>query len=145
MGGVLLSIVYGYDVKQMDDPFVNIAEETNDLGANSLLPDGPIVNTLPFCTRNTFGRLFASEHASTVSRLPPWMLGSRFAWLVNRVTFLQIEVKEAPWKWVKDEIVSVNFIQYLSFCSERSSGTIEERNREAVTRPRRTSGPSKRR
>jgi hypothetical protein len=48
-GAIVLSIVYGYDVKESDDPWIAVAEEANELGSRYLLPGALMVNMLPFC------------------------------------------------------------------------------------------------
>jgi hypothetical protein len=47
-GAIILSIVYGYEVKEKDDPFVAIAEEFSSLMERAIFPGELIVNTLPF-------------------------------------------------------------------------------------------------
>ena len=53
-----LSIMYGYQVKSIDDPLIAAADRSLLLAAGLLTPNSSIINLLPF-----------------LARIPPWLSG----------------------------------------------------------------------
>lgn len=49
-GAVVMSLTYGYDVKESGDHYVAIAEELLTLASESLLPGALLVNDFPICS-----------------------------------------------------------------------------------------------
>ncbi|KAI0027033.1 cytochrome P450 [Vararia minispora EC-137] len=84
---VVLSTVYGYDVKDGGDLFVGLAEEVAALVKYAVLPGSTIVNTLPF-----------------LGSLPTWALGPAFHRLIQRGKYVSYESIHAPFRWTKDSI-----------------------------------------
>jgi len=93
---VILAIVYGYDVENWDDQFVQLTEVVNTLGAQTILPGALIVNTLPI-----------------LARLPPWMLGSHFVYLLKTCTKSFDDMVTLPFEWVKASMRDGNAKQSL--------------------------------
>ena len=50
----MLAIVYGYEVKDRDDPLVQLTEEINAVGSQSVLPGALLVNTFPLRASGLF-------------------------------------------------------------------------------------------
>jgi len=46
---LLMSLVYGYEVKSYDDHLLAAARKMAELGAAAVLPGSTLVNELPFC------------------------------------------------------------------------------------------------
>jgi hypothetical protein len=46
---VVLRITHGYEVKEVDDPFVNLANRVTDHGSQATAPGAFMVDILPFC------------------------------------------------------------------------------------------------
>jgi hypothetical protein len=75
IAAVVMSLTYGYDVKESSDHFVVVAEELLTLARKSMSPGALLVNDLPACTCCTcfFLKLFSQLSYSKVpARLVPW-------------------------------------------------------------------------
>ena len=48
-GKSIMSIAYGIDVLEKDDPYIRIGEAANDIVAATTVPGSYLVDALPFC------------------------------------------------------------------------------------------------
>ncbi|KAI0033308.1 cytochrome P450 [Vararia minispora EC-137] len=81
---IVLSVIYGYDVKEPDEPLVLVGDEVNTNGSGSLVPGALLVNMFP-----------------PLGELPHWMLGVRFARLVEQQTRQHRWMMQEPFEEVK--------------------------------------------
>ncbi|KAI0062677.1 cytochrome P450 [Artomyces pyxidatus] len=86
-GAIIMSLVYGYDVKDQNDTFLRDALEANTLGHKAILPGGIIVNTLPF-----------------LRHFPGWLPGMGFHALAREGERLGHDMLHRPFELVKDRM-----------------------------------------
>ncbi|KAI0064827.1 cytochrome P450 [Artomyces pyxidatus] len=86
-GAIIMSLVYGYDVKDRDDPYVKDALDANTLGQAAILPGATIVNSLPF-----------------LRHFPEWLPGMGFHALARECERLGHKIVHRPFEFVKDSI-----------------------------------------
>jgi hypothetical protein len=48
-GAIILRISHGYEVKENNDPFIDLADRAMDHFSRSTVPGAFIVDTMPFC------------------------------------------------------------------------------------------------
>lgn len=51
-GGLIMSIAYGIDVQEQDDPFIKAAETSISVVDITLVPGAYLVNLFPICELN---------------------------------------------------------------------------------------------
>ncbi|KAF7365087.1 Cytochrome p450 [Mycena venus] len=83
-GAIIMSMIYGYEVKPDNDRFVAIAESAGKKISESFLPGVAVVNTFPI-----------------LRHLPLWMLGARFQQFVVECRQLTQEMQKVPFEFVK--------------------------------------------
>ncbi|KAI0039781.1 cytochrome P450 [Auriscalpium vulgare] len=88
-GAMLLSVGYGYDVKDREDMFLSQARELSDMVTAVVLPGSLLVNDLPF-----------------LRHLPGWLPGMAFKQLAVYGRNLAEQVITNPFNWVKDAMES---------------------------------------
>ncbi|KAI0061731.1 cytochrome P450 [Artomyces pyxidatus] len=86
-GEIIMSLVYGYDVQEHNDRYLNIAHAAVALAAESSLPGAAIVNVFPFL------RYF-----------PGWLPGMGFKALALKGRELGEEMVTAPFEFVKAQM-----------------------------------------
>ncbi|KAI0064828.1 CyP450 monooxygenase [Artomyces pyxidatus] len=86
-GAIIMSLVYGYDVKDHDDPYVKDALDANTLGQAAVLPGGVIVNSLPF-----------------LRHFPEWLPGMGFHALAREFARLGHVMVHRPFEFVKERM-----------------------------------------
>ncbi|TFK34662.1 cytochrome P450 [Crucibulum laeve] len=99
-GGLTLNVVYGYEAKSNNDPFLSLAEECVNLLSNKIASGGGIwpVDVFP-----------ALQH------MPDWMPGSGFKKNARVWKAKMEEFVDAPYEFVKESMKSNNY--QPSFCS----------------------------
>lgn len=85
---VVMSLTYGYDVKESGDHYVEIAEELLTLASESILPGALLVNDFP-----------ALKH------LPDWFPGTEFKRRARHGMKLSHEMVNAPFTTVKEDLL----------------------------------------
>ncbi|KAF7346479.1 Cytochrome p450 [Mycena sanguinolenta] len=84
---IILDMVYGYDVKSMQDRFVHLTEEAVQRLCDVVLPGSSIVNTFPF-----------------LRYLPSWFPGCSFHKFARETSELVDEMQNAPFDFVKQNL-----------------------------------------
>ncbi|KAF7365161.1 O-methylsterigmatocystin oxidoreductase [Mycena venus] len=84
---IIMSTVYGYEVKPENDRFVTIAESAVKKISESFLPGVAIVNTFP-----------------VLRHLPLWMLGADFQCFAAECRQLTQEMQKLPFEFVKQNM-----------------------------------------
>ncbi|KIJ40114.1 hypothetical protein M422DRAFT_32381 [Sphaerobolus stellatus SS14] len=99
-GGLTLSVVYGYEAKSINDPFLSLAEESVNILANEIASGGGVwlVDIFPF-----------------LKHLPTWFPGAGFKRKAISWKAKMEEFTEKPFGFVKDSMNSGMFKP--SFCS----------------------------
>ncbi|KAI0295091.1 cytochrome P450 [Multifurca ochricompacta] len=87
-GAVVMSLTYGYDVKESGDHYVAIAEELLTLASESILPGALLVNDFP-----------ALKH------IPDWFPGTAFKQRARHGKKLSYEMVNAPFNMVKEDLL----------------------------------------
>ncbi|KAI0063359.1 cytochrome P450 [Artomyces pyxidatus] len=86
-GAVVMSLVYGYDVQETNDRFIDIAERLLNLASESILPGAVLVNDFP-----------------SLQYLPEWLPGMGFKERARYGMQLSKEMVNAPFDMVKEEM-----------------------------------------
>ncbi|KAF8872236.1 cytochrome P450 [Infundibulicybe gibba] len=81
---IIMAIVYGHDISAMNDKFVLIAEEVDDLGTRAMLPGAWLVNTFP-----------------VLRHIPPWFPGAKFHQVADQVRALSYQLQNAGFDFVR--------------------------------------------
>ncbi|KAG1892829.1 cytochrome P450 [Suillus subluteus] len=109
-GAVILRISYGYEVKESNDPFINIAERANNQFSQSIAPGAFMVNYLPF-----------------LAKVPEWLPGAGFKRLAREWHEIVQEMVSAPYKFAIDEIAAGDApMSCISAMLEGQTPTAEE-------------------
>lgn len=82
---VITSIVYGYDINSLEDPFYVLAEEAIDSGSRALLPGAFAVNIFP-----------------VLRHVPRWAPGGAFHAFAEKCEKITTRMMEEPFALVKD-------------------------------------------
>ncbi|KAG2152859.1 cytochrome P450 [Suillus clintonianus] len=88
-GAIILRISYGYEVKENDDPFVNLAGRALDQFSRSTNPGAFMVDFMPF-----------------LAKVPGWFPGAGFKRLAREWHEIVEEMVSAPYQFVKDQMVT---------------------------------------
>ncbi|KAI0056551.1 cytochrome P450 [Artomyces pyxidatus] len=88
-GTIIMSSVYGYDVKDHNDTYLRDAIDANLLGQKALLPGGIIVNSFPF-----------------LKHFPGWLPGMGFHALAREGERIGHDMLHRPFELVKDRMRS---------------------------------------
>ena len=115
-GGLTLLVVYGYQVKSNDDPFLLLANQCVDILANEISSGGGIwpVDVFPACRFHFWGSrttLLTSPpirrfHLNCiVQNLPEWAPGAGFLKKARVWRAKMIEFVDKPYEFVKESVV----------------------------------------
>ncbi|KAG1855191.1 cytochrome P450 [Suillus subalutaceus] len=88
-GAVILRITYGYEVKENDDPFIDLANLVTTHGSQATAPGAYMVDILPF-----------------LAKVPAWLPGAGFKRLAREWRETLKEMVSAPHELVKDQMVA---------------------------------------
>ncbi|KAL9709236.1 hypothetical protein Ac2012v2_007590 [Leucoagaricus gongylophorus] len=84
---IILRISHGYEVQQIEDPFVTLADVATDQFSLATAPGGFVVNLIPL-----------------LRQLPDWFPGTGFKRTAREWANTLNEVVEAPYEYVKDQM-----------------------------------------
>lgn len=87
--GLAMSMMYGYDIKSVHDPVIEVAEEGNVLAAKLIVPGGSLINVFPF-----------------LRHIPAWVPGASSRKQAMAVKKLTDEMMRIPTDFVKKSLVS---------------------------------------
>ncbi|KAG2138828.1 cytochrome P450 [Suillus cothurnatus] len=88
-GAIILRISYGYDVKENNDPFVDLADRGMDQLSQSTAPGAFMVDIIPWLVK-----------------VPEWFPGAGFKRLAREWHQTLEEMVDAPYKFVKDQMAT---------------------------------------
>jgi len=100
-----LSIVYGCEMKEMDDPLVAAAEEIVTLVTETHATGALIVDAVPFRKYLVYVECLHGLTFSIVGHLSPWTLGLRYAQAFKKAIELQYQTYQKPYLWAKPAVV----------------------------------------
>ncbi|KAG1784606.1 cytochrome P450 [Suillus plorans] len=103
VGAVILRISHGYEVKENNDPFVDLANRVTAHGSQATAPGAFMVDILPFLVK-----------------VPAWFPGAGFKRIAREWHETLEEMVSAPHKFVKDQMVAG--IAPVSFTSNLLEG-----------------------
>ncbi|KAG1729789.1 cytochrome P450 [Suillus lakei] len=86
-GALILRISYGYEVKENNDPFVDLAKIALDNFSLTTTPGAFMVDSIPF-----------------LAKIPEWFPGAGFKRLAREWREIADEMADAPYKFVKDQM-----------------------------------------
>ncbi|KAG2116847.1 cytochrome P450 [Suillus clintonianus] len=102
-GAIILRISHGYEVKENNDPFINLADHAMNQLSRSSAPGAFMVDIMPF-----------------LARVPEWFPGAGFKRLAREWYETREQMVTAPYKFVKDQIAAG--IAPMSFTSNLLEG-----------------------
>ncbi|RDB15646.1 hypothetical protein Hypma_004027 [Hypsizygus marmoreus] len=109
-GAIILRISHGYEVKENNDPFVQLAEEATEQFALATAPGGYLVDVLP-----------------VLRYLPSWFPGAGFKRTAKAWAAKLVEMVEQPHSFVKREMAAGTAAVSCSFnMMDRKNVTAEE-------------------
>ncbi|KAG1800179.1 cytochrome P450 [Suillus subaureus] len=88
-GAIILRISHGYEVKENNDPFVDLADRVIINGSQAASPGAYMVDTLPF-----------------LAKVPVWFPGAGFKRIARKWRETLEEMVSAPHKLVKDQMAA---------------------------------------
>ncbi|KAG0702324.1 cytochrome P450 [Suillus ampliporus] len=88
-GAIILRISHGYEVKEDDDPFVDLADRAVDQFSRSTAPGAFMVDIMPF-----------------LAKVPEWFPGAGFKRIAREWHATVEEMAAAPHKFVKDQMAA---------------------------------------
>ncbi|KAG2104686.1 cytochrome P450 [Suillus discolor] len=89
VGAVILRISYGYEVKENNDPFVDLANRVTTHASQATAPGAFMVDILPF-----------------LAKVPAWFPGAGFKRIAREWRGTLEEMVSAPHEFVKDQMVA---------------------------------------
>ncbi|KAG2347075.1 cytochrome P450 [Suillus weaverae] len=104
-GAIILRFSYGYEVKENNDPFIDLAERAMDRFSRSAAPGAFIVDIVPF-----------------LANVPEWFPGAGFKRLAREWRQTLKEMVDVPYKFVKEQMDAG--IAPMSFTSNLLEGRI---------------------
>ncbi|KAG1727505.1 cytochrome P450 [Suillus lakei] len=102
-GAIILRISHGYEVKENNDPFIDLAERAMNQFSQSITLGAFMVDVMPF-----------------LAKVPEWFPGAGFKRLAREWHQTREEMVDAPYKFVKDQMAAG--IAPLSFTSNLLEG-----------------------
>ncbi|KAG1894332.1 cytochrome P450 [Suillus fuscotomentosus] len=110
VGAVILRISHGYEVKEKDDPFVDLANRVLTNASQALAPGAFIVDIIPF-----------------LAKVPAWFPGAGFKRIACEWRAALKEMASAPHQFVKDQMVAgIAPVSFTSNLLEGSGVSAEE-------------------
>jgi hypothetical protein len=107
-GAIILRISHGYQVKEHQDPFVDLANRAVEQFSISTATGAFMVDVIPSC------RFIASEQgwclipSLTVAYVPDWFPGAGFKIKAKQWRATLDEMVQKPYQFVKDQMVGSN-------------------------------------
>ncbi len=90
-----MATIYGHDIKSMDDPYVDLAEQTVAMMSAAVFPGAVMVNTFPI-----------------LGHLPAWLPGTGFKSFANKCRVLTTRMRNEPIENVKMRMVRLSPFVY---------------------------------
>ena len=101
-----MSLAYGYDLNDGDD-FMTAPVQASELVSRVALPGAVLVNHLPFCAALRFITLtWVSHRFLSVRRIHSWVPFLNYEPLIRRGKELSEKIKDEPFDFVKNAMVS---------------------------------------
>jgi len=102
---VILRISHGYEVKETNDPFVEIADKATQQFSLATAPGGYLVDLIPACGRCLFSSYRMTLTRHTVRHIPLWFPGATFRRQAKNWSGTLLEMVERPYGFVKQQMV----------------------------------------
>jgi len=120
-GGVILKITYGYDVKDSNDPLVDIAEAAVGGLSQASVPGAWLVDIFP--VRESESQLMANSLLTRttpqVRYVPSWMPGATFKVKAAQWRDAHLQLLNVPFNMVKEQMVSTSWIYIVDVLNSR--------------------------
>lgn len=113
VGAIVLRISHGYEVKENDDPFIDLANRVTANGSQATEPGAFLVDILPF-----------------LAKVPAWFPGAGFKRMAHEWRGTLEEMVSAPHEFVKDQMAAG--IAPVSLTSNLLEGSVSAEEDHAV-------------
>ncbi|KAG2106491.1 cytochrome P450 [Suillus cothurnatus] len=109
-GAIILRISHGYEVKENNDPFIDLADRAMDHFSRSSAPGAFMVDIVPF-----------------LANIPEWFPGAGFKRLAREWSKTREDMVSIPYKFVKDQIAAgIALTSFTSNLLEGRTLSVEE-------------------
>ena len=110
-GATIMSVVYGLDITDTKDRYLDVAEKSISHLAQAGMPGAFLVDMLPWCEFVSGPGLFSLFNDDIISWLkvkyiPSWVPGARFQHVAKEWRQTAVDVKEVPFEAVTRAFVS---------------------------------------
>jgi len=114
-GAIILRISHGYDVKDIDDPFVQLADTATEQFSLATAPGNFLVDLLPARTYlPSLSHLTITHLSFSVRHVPDWFPGAIFKKTAKEWSSTLCEMVDRPYNFVKQQMVT-NHISLSKF------------------------------
>ena len=107
-GAIILRISHGYEVKEHQDPFVDLADRAVDQFSTSTATGAFLVDVVPACRSIVSEHRTCFIHSFTVAHVPDWFPGAGFKTKAKEWHATLEEMVQRPYQFVKDQMVQSN-------------------------------------
>lgn len=104
-GAIILRISHGYEVKEHQDPFVDLADRAVDQFSASTATGAFMVDVIPSCRLITCGQRNCLILSFAVAHVPDWFPGANFKIKAKEWRATLDEMVQKPYQFVKDQMV----------------------------------------
>jgi len=104
-GAIILLISHGYEVKETNDPFVELANQATEQFSIATAPGGFLVDLIPASVCPLFFDVELT-HSRLVRHLPEWFPGAGFKKKAKLWSSTLHELVEQPHNYVKEQLVN---------------------------------------
>ena len=109
VAGTTLMIVYGYNLREDDNTFVDIARAAMPEFSAGFMPGAYLVDLLPFCGSRFHSCVTCLLSGHTVRYIPSWIPGMGWKKLAKTWKHDLNAVLEIPYQFTKQEMVRLHF------------------------------------
>lgn len=120
-----MRITHGYEVKEINDPFVEMADKATEQFSLATAPGGFLVDLIP-ARKSSFDLLnFNSLSQLVVRHIPVWFPGGNFQRKAQEWSQTLLEMVDGPYVFVKQQMVSLQRFSsaYRELTQTKASGT----------------------
>jgi hypothetical protein len=104
-GAIVLRISHGYEVRENNDPFIDLADRAVDQFSHATAPGAFMVDIMPFCKTIRLWPLPVIGIIIPVANVPEWFPGAGFKRLAREWSKTRQDMAAIPYGFVKDQMV----------------------------------------
>jgi hypothetical protein len=106
-----LSISYGYEIQETNDPFVELADQATTQFSVSTAPGAYLVDLIPACNKVVLSFAYNSPIRFPVRHIPSWFPGAGFQTTAKAWASTLNNMVDQPYQFVKQQMVRIPNIQ----------------------------------